>query len=187
MQRARVQIQELEMCEPWILEKTGLTIEEHQRRTVESLRRLRELAPSIRWVPVVQGWEISDYVRHVEMYREAGFALEEEPVVGVGSVCRRQGTHEGAAIMRTLSKMGLNIHAFGIKTQGLAMFGDRITSADSMAWSYVARKRNIRLPGCKHKTCSNCFDFAMQWQAELHSELGEMVTREGPLQTEMPW
>lgn len=175
------------MCEPWILEKTGLSVREHQIRTIESYGKLRRAAPEIPWVPVVQGWELADYIRHVEMYREAGYDLRELETVGVGSVCRRQGTREGAAIMRELGKLGLAIHAFGIKTQGLQMFGDRITSADSMAWSFVARKRNIKLPGCTHKTCGNCFDFAMTWQRELLEGLGDMATASGLLQTEMPW
>lgn len=70
------------MCEPWILEKTGLTLDEHQRRTIESLRVLRELAPEIPWAPVVQGWAVADYLWHVEMYRDAGFDLTLEPIVG---------------------------------------------------------------------------------------------------------
>lgn len=169
------------MCEPFITEKTGLTVEEHQRRTIESLRTLRQLAPGVPWTPVVQGWEVADYLRHVDMYAAAGFDLMAEPIVGVGSVCRRQGTHEGAEIMRALAATGIKIHAFGIKTQGLAIYGDRISSADSMAWSYVARRRNIRLPGCTHKTCSNCFKFAMQWAGNLRTEPVQAP------QTAMPW
>lgn len=175
------------MCEPHILAKTGKTVLEHQRLTIDSLITLRRLAPQISWVPVLQGWSISDYQRHVEMYRDAGVDLTSEAIVGVGSVCRRQGTKEGAAIMRTIHKLGISVHAFGIKTQGLHVFGDRIASADSMAWSFVARKREIRLPGCAHKTCGNCYDFAMKWHHDLILDLGEMATRTAPPQTEMPW
>lgn len=174
------------MCEPPIRALTGLTVREHQERTIASLFELRALAPSVPWTPVLQGWEIEDYLQHVEMYRAAGVELGELPVVGVGSVCRRQGTLEGAAIMRALSKLGLRIHAFGIKTQGLALFGDRIASADSMSWSYVARKREIRLPGCTHKTCGNCFRFATKWHDELIAGLAD-IHGAGPQQIEMPW
>lgn len=80
--------------------------------------------------------------------------------------------------MRALSALGLRIHAFGIKTQGLKIYGDKISSADSMAWSYVARRRNIRLPGCTHKTCSNCYKFAMHWVDSLST---------GPIQMSLPW
>src|SRR5690606_6523505 len=44
------------MCEPWLISATGLTVEEHQRRTIESVLSLREQAPEIAWVPVLQGW-----------------------------------------------------------------------------------------------------------------------------------
>jgi hypothetical protein len=32
------------------------------------------------------------------------------------------------------------MHGFGVKTQGLAMYADSLTSADSLAWSYWARR-----------------------------------------------
>jgi hypothetical protein len=43
------------MCEPWITAKTGRTVAEHQRRTVDNLVRLRGLAPDLPIIPVVQG------------------------------------------------------------------------------------------------------------------------------------
>jgi hypothetical protein len=39
----------------------------------------------------------------------------------------------------------------------------RIASADSMAWSYVARRRKVKLDGCTHATCSNCMRWAIDW------------------------
>ena len=54
------------MCEPHLLKKTGLTVVEHQCRTVQNYLLLRELAPSIPFVPVLQGWKIGDYDRHVD-------------------------------------------------------------------------------------------------------------------------
>jgi hypothetical protein len=77
------------MCEPWIIAKTGLSIAEHQRRTVENYLTLRTLAPDLPFIPVIQGWRRSDYLACVEMYVEAGVDLATAPVVGLGSVCRR--------------------------------------------------------------------------------------------------
>lgn len=175
------------MCEPKILAKTGLDVREHQRRTIASLLELRRLAPQIPWVPVIQGWRVADYEQHVVDYMDAGVDLTKEEIVGVGSVCRRQGTREGAAIMRAISKLGISIHAFGIKTDGIAMFGDRISSADSMAWSLAARKRRIQLPGCTHKTCANCYKWASMWRAEMLAGVGDIAVRAAPPQMEMPW
>src|SRR5438874_2025360 len=50
------------MCEPWIVAKTGLSIVEHQRRTVANFVQLRDLAaaaglPDGLIRPVVQGWQ----------------------------------------------------------------------------------------------------------------------------------
>lgn len=167
------------MCEPYILEKTGKTIAEHQALTIQSYIDLRRLAPSVSWIPVVQGWTVDDYERHVGAYADAGFDLRSERLVGVGSVCRRQATREAEGVFTRMANLGLRTHAFGVKRDGLKMFGDRVASADSMAWSFVARKRQIRLPGCKHVTCANCYRFAMQWRERL------LATLHGPSQQEM--
>lgn len=153
------------MCEPHMLVKTNRTIEEHQFFTTLSVINLRAAAPEIPWMPVIQGWKLEDYEAHVEMYREAGIDLTKEPIVGVGSVCRRQGTLEAARIMRRMAGLGIRVHAFGVKVDGLKLFGDCIGSADSMAWSFVARRRNIRMDGCTHKTCANCMKWAMEWHS----------------------
>ncbi len=44
------------VCEPFMLKRTGLSVREHQRRTVASYLDLRSLAPEVPWVPVLQGW-----------------------------------------------------------------------------------------------------------------------------------
>jgi hypothetical protein len=160
------------MCEPFILEKTGGTVRDHQMRTIESLVNLRAIAPWIPWAPVLQGWQPDDYESHAQAYREAGFDLSREPIVGVGSVCRRQATSEGEAVFRRVATLGLRVHAFGVKADGLRRYGSLLASADSMAWSFVARRRQIRLDGCVgHKNCANCFRFAMQWRDSLVASL----------------
>jgi hypothetical protein len=155
------------MCEPVMLARTGLSVIEHQRRTVGNLLRLRELAPDLPIVPVVQGWDLPDYVGCVEMYARAGVDLCREPLVGVGSVCRRQATSEIEAIMGALVAMGLRLHGFGVKVRGLRRYADHLTSADSLAWSYRAR-RSSPLPGCTgHKNCANCLRYALQWRERV--------------------
>ncbi len=154
------------MCEPFMLEKTGLTIRDHQLWTIESYVNLCALAPWINWLPVVQGWHADDYRAHVEMYREAGIDLRELARVGVGSVCRRQATKEGAEIIMAVADLGIRVHAFGVKVEGIKLFGDKIASADSMAWSFVARRRGLLLDSCRggaHKNCANCMSWAMEW------------------------
>lgn len=158
------------MCEPFILEKTGKTIADHQARTIRSLIDLRSLAPEIPWVPVLQGFHAGDYMRHVDKYESAGFKLEDERLVGVGSICRRQGTKEVESILRSLAAIGLKLHAFGAKTVGLRRYHSILASSDSMAWSFAAR-RDEPLPGHTHKTCANCLDYALLWRDRLLASL----------------
>lgn len=151
------------MCEPHMLARTGRSIADHQALTIESYANLRAIAPHIPWLPVVQGWHVDDYRSHVAQYAAAGFDLRACNRVGVGSVCRRQGTFEGASIVRAVADLGIRVHAFGVKVDGLRLFGDRIASADSMAWSFIARRRRIQMPGCTHRTCANCVRWALEW------------------------
>lgn len=158
------------MCEPWILQKTGLTVENHQNRTIESFFRLSELAPGVPWVPVLQGWSLRDYLDHVRMYEAAGVRLQAQPLVGIGSVCRRQHTSEVAGIVGTLAGLGIRLHGFGVKTQGVARVARLLASADSMAWSSAAR-RDPPLPGCSHAKCQNCLRYALKWREGVMAKI----------------
>lgn len=151
------------MCEPFIVEKTGLSVREHQERTVTNYLELRDHGP---FVPVLQGWALDDYEVCVGLYASVGVDLTAEPVVGVGSVCRRQSTAEIGRIMQTLHSAGIACHGFGVKKEGLARYGRYLASADSMAWSYTAR-RDWPLSGCAHRSCANCSRYALRWRDEL--------------------
>jgi hypothetical protein len=154
------------MCEPFITEKTGLTVLDHQRRTVDNFLFLRGKAPELPFIPVVQGFTIDEYHRCVAMYRAAGIDLAAEPLVGVGSVCRRQGTGEAARIITEMAAEGLSVHGFGFKITALKLCGRELASADSMAWSFDARRARP-LPGCTHKSCANCLRYALRWRESV--------------------
>lgn len=151
------------MCEPAITARTGRTVLDHQRATVASVLELRARIDGVLVVPVVQGWRLADYLRCLDLYDAAGIELTRESVVGLGSVCRRQATSEIAAIARELASAGLALHGFGVKTTGLARYARHLGSADSLAWSYQARRRPS-LPGCRHATCANCLRWALRWR-----------------------
>jgi len=147
--------------------RTGLSVREHQERTVASYLELQALAPHLPFIPVVQGWHLADYLRCVAMYRAAGVDLARAPLTGLGSVCRRQSTGQIAVIVAALAALGLRLHGFGIKTSGLHRYGHLLASADSMAWSYAAR-RNPPLPGCRgHRNCANCLVYATAWRRRV--------------------
>jgi len=153
------------MCEPDARKETGLTTREHQRRTTASYLTLRDLAPDLPIIPVLQGWDRDDYLRHADDYEAEGVQLLGLPVVGLGSVCRRQHTEEVARIVTALQP--LRLHGFGVKVKGLERVADLLASSDSLAWSYVARREKIQMPGCTHTTCANCAIYALHWREKV--------------------
>lgn len=130
------------MCEPFILQKTGLTVVEHQEKTVERFLNLKSLLSSVYVMPVLQGFSPPSYVEHIKMY---GGLLTEKAYVGVGSVCKRnQNPAEVLSVLRAIKdfRPDLRLHGFGLKITSLLNPEIRslLKSSDSMAWSYAARR-----------------------------------------------
>ncbi|MFP5513211.1 MAG: hypothetical protein ACLGJC_09045 [Alphaproteobacteria bacterium] len=131
------------MCEAHMLAITGKTIEEHQQLTIERYDALTACdTGGVYIMPVLQGYAPEDYVRHIEMY---GDRLSRSMWVGVGSVCKRNG--DPVAIEEVLlavkrARPDLQLHGFGVKTTSLqsGLVRDLLATADSMAWSFAARK-----------------------------------------------
>jgi len=170
------------MCEPEMLARTGLSVREHQERTVADFLDLTARWPAgsrSPFVPVLQGWDLAEYLHCVDLYQSAGVDLTRHRVVGVGSVCRRQATEQIraviAAVHQRLTPAGARtwpstLHGFGVKVRGLARYGRLLGSADSLAWSYTAR-RGARLPGHRHANCANCLPYATAWRHRLLHQL----------------
>lgn len=153
------------MCEPWILEKTESTVQRNQDLTIQSYLDLRGHAPEVPWLAELQGFEEEDYHRHADQYRAAGVDLTTLPAVGLGSICRRQGTKEARQIARGLAARGISLHGFGVKDP--RTLTDDFVSADSFAWSYGARKRTR---GCPHGMVAwerNCPVFLQDWREKI--------------------
>lgn len=151
---------------PLVFVGTGLTVLEHQHRTVDNLCRLRELAPGVPFAPVLQGYTLEDYVRCASLYEAAGVDLAAEPIVGVGSVCRRQHMPAAVEIFATLHSAGLRLHGFGFKRAGIAACWPWLESADSLAWSYNARadaRRGVRHGCTRDASCANHKHYALEW------------------------
>jgi hypothetical protein len=131
------------MCEPFMLAKTGLTVAEHQQMTIDRYDAIVACGLPFPVMPTLQGYEPQDYVRHIEAY---GARLGPGMWVGVGSVCKRNGSPE--AVLRVLqvvheARPDLRLHGFGVKATSLLHGGVRslLYSADSMAWSFAARRQ----------------------------------------------
>lgn len=130
------------MCEPWIIEKTGLNVDQHQKLTVQRYDELMACdTGGVYILPVLQGYAPEDYVRHIDMY---GNRLAHGSWVGVGSICKRNGDpRQIAAVLMTIknARPDLKLHGFGLKTTALAspFIRSMLETADSMAWSFHAR------------------------------------------------
>jgi hypothetical protein len=130
------------MCEPFILEKTGRTILEHQQDTIDRYRAIRDVVgDEVYLMPVLQGYHRYDYLAHLKQYGEL---LSPGQWVGVGSVCKRNADlEEIEQVVVTLhrARPDLRLHGFGVKTTALesSLVRESLFSADSMAWSYAAR------------------------------------------------
>lgn len=186
------------MCEPGIIRGgvidgkkvpgTGLSVIEHQRLTIANFLRLSALWPEFSeaecpFMPVLQGWEAEDYIRCADMYDAAGVRLEDYPVVGLGSVCRRNNPSELLQVLEGVIPRltpWLALHGFGMKTQGLEVAGHLMTTADSASWSFTARRERIILPGHAHSHCGNCLTYATLWRSKMLARLqSKMEVRHG--------
>ncbi len=166
------------MCEPFMLAKTHLSTAEHQWRTVVNFVRLQELwgdNVTSPFMPVLQGWSRDDYLRCMDLYHDADVDLTLFPVVGVGSVCRRQATAEIGHVMASIRAADpeIPLHGFGVKRRGLVAYGHHLASADSMAWSFEARRAAEPMAGCVgHQNCANCLRYASRWRDSVLADLG---------------
>lgn len=131
------------MCEPSMLAKTGLTIADHQRLTIERYDAILKYGTlGVYLMPVLQGYAPQDYVSHVRQY---GGRLKHGAWVGVGSVCKRNvsiSSIEDVLLAIKTERPDLRLHGFGLKTTALSsgLVRSLLESADSMAWSFAARR-----------------------------------------------
>ena len=131
------------MCEPFMLQKTGRTIIEHQQFTIQRYDALHPLIRGVHLMPVLQGYALDDYLLHLQQY---GCRLTNGMYVGIGSLCKRNsriGAIETILIAIKRQRPDLRLHGFGIKTTSLAsgVVRECLFSADSMSWSWAARRQ----------------------------------------------
>ena len=166
-------------CEPSVRKITGATVREHQQLTLDSYLFLADEWPWLPWIPVLQGWDADDYRVHERMYLDAGVDLAGAHRVGVGSICRRGHLPKIVEVIEQFAESGYRLHGFGIKTTALPIIGHLLRSADSMAWSYHARRNNLRLTECEHRgDCRNCYRYAAAWRERVLSSLTTATTEE---------
>jgi len=145
------------MCEDFILDKLGRTVEEHQKMTINNyvqldlIRERKEIDVPI--MPVLQGYEPEEYAKHVQDY---GSSLKQNAWVGVGSICKRNSNPESIIdVLNAILEIrpDLRLHGFGIKKTCLqdSAIRDRLFSADSMAWSFKSKKKEDPKEAIKYR------------------------------------
>lgn len=135
-------------CEPEILKEYDRSVQTHQELTLEAAAEavaayedgLIDAEP----VTVLQGWELEDYLHHIDRLREHGVLTD---TVGIGSVCRRHQTARIQRIIRAIRDAlpsRYDLHAFGVKRNILsdASVRDALASVDTTAWYFRNFEQN---------------------------------------------
>ena len=122
-------------CEPSVINKTGMSVQKHIILTVESNLDLMNIDCV---VPVIQGYNIDDYIFCCDLMKDYGC---EKDYMAVGTLCKRTKAAEVVEIL-TAIKFEFpqsKLHAFGLKKNFIPKVKDLIYSSDSIAWFYFKR------------------------------------------------
>lgn len=128
-------------CEPDLLDDRGETVQSHQEKTTEAHKAMADRSVPGQPLSVVQGWDTTEYVAHLNALDDAGVLFDH---VGIGSVCRRHAVAEIADVVSAVrSALGENyhIHGFGVKTSVLnhPKAIRCLDSADTLSYEYRER------------------------------------------------
>lgn len=130
--------------EPQVRQKWGVTVRENQLRTIENQVKIMELIDTYypklkpRFVAVLQGWFLDDYLWMLDYMKEHGLLTN---LIGLGTMCRRgqeKQIREYILAIRKELPRKYKLHGFGLKF-GVLRYKDvweSLYSADSMAYRY---------------------------------------------------
>lgn len=174
--------------------KSGIVRERQQKTTGMAYRFWDEYQtkPWV-WVPTIQGWDVTDYVRHVgEMkslieeiyayYQDRG--QENIFRVGIGTLCARASASMIREVVTQVARLlpGVQLHLWGVKLgvfKSPIALPEQITSVDSAAWNGMfGHGRNLwkKTPYSQREWC-----FKVQlpnYEAKVHTALSQPKQRE---------
>lgn len=130
-------------CEEEITGQNDGVIRERQQRTTEMAylfwRDYRDMPWA--WVPTIQGWEVSDYVRHAREMRTLIYEMQRQNEafrVGVGTLCARASANMVQRVVNAVAAElpGIPLHLWGVKLGVLKSnyVLRQVISVDSAAW-----------------------------------------------------
>lgn len=128
-------------CERDVLDKHDRTVADHQRMTTEAHKKLLGVIEQrdvrAEWYPVVQGYEISEYLEHLDELRSEGLI---DNRLAIGSICGRETVEEIEDIITAINAKvpDVKLHGFGVKQPALLQNDtviSKLDSADSQAYN----------------------------------------------------
>lgn len=160
-------------CEPNIMPE--LSTQERIEKTVANTKALIP-APFPGLLPVIQGWEVADYLRCIDLMQQEDIL---KPVMGIGSICRRGKQEAIINIVRHIAQRlpGVKFHAFGVKISTLNYNHGEILnyldSLDTAAWQFNEKDE---LGGWRPRTIKELAKRLEGYRTKLNSR------KEGPYQ-----
>jgi len=137
-------------CEPIALKSSGLNVLQHIGHTIENGRQLIDYDRK-RFVMVIQGWELKDYITCIDYCRDYGLLTN---ILGIGTVCCRKNPKELFDILLGIESAlpdWCKLHCFGLSIDLLKYkeIFDRIDSIDTSAWQRsMGLKFTTKTEGC---------------------------------------
>lgn len=172
-------------CEPKILSRYGRSVREHQSQTTEAAAQAKAAYEDglvdAEPVTVIQGWEKEEYLRHVDELREQGCLT---PLIGIGSVCRRNAEEEIRDIIMSIrSALGPKhtLHAFGVKYTILRDPKVRraLESVDTTAWYY----RNFDSATAVDQTWQEMVHLYLEYRRKMAAAADDVARRDDDQQS----
>lgn len=134
-------------CEPTVNRDILATNQARIEATIKNEARLKEVAPDLPWLPVLQGDNLTERAYDLERRRELGQLPTD--YAGIGSVCGR-GRNGAVETVRFYAWQlpGVKFHGFGMHIQALddneTYFA--LKSWDSYGWTWGKGQRDMDRP-----------------------------------------
>jgi len=137
---------------PFILERLGMTVREAQMKTIENqitlMGLIEDYYPKLKpkFVAVLQGWTLDDYLFMLDYMREHGLLTKR---IGLGSMVRKgkeKALRKYIVAIREELPRKYQLHGFGIKFKMLSFkeVWEALYSVDSLAYKYPVRREWLK-------------------------------------------
>lgn len=171
-------------CEKDLLRANGRSERLHQNWTIRDhvacLEAADEYGVDADPVAVIQGYDVRDYLRHVDYYRDHGLLTDH---LGIGSVCKRTDIEEIRSLVLRLREAipsRVSLHGFGVTRELLEYpdVVDALESVDTAAWdsrAYFDAVENASSDGHRY-TWDRVLEAYQDYRREVRAMLNVLAT-----------